>query len=272
MERRFRNMDLTQETIQAFLSEKAKKKLTAETLADYRRILLELEKFVLPTGKLQPDTLQQWKCAMQQEGILAERTISHRISVVNQYFAFLNERNWQVSVLCAEKRPEPFLERAEYVRLLQAAKKQGKEQLYFLMKTICVLGITTKELPALTIEWVAQGGGLLVHGKSQRMIYLPQTLQKELMGYCRRQKIETGSIFVTRRKTQLHRANINAAMKQLCAQANVSEEKINPRCLWKLQKDTMEQLQEKINRLLLQSYESLLEQENTYAAWEDVEL
>ena len=108
MERRFRNMDLTQETIQAFLSEKAKKKLTAETLADYRRILLELEKFVLPTGKLQPDTLQQWKCAMQQEGILAERTISHRISVVNQYFAFLNERNWQVSVLCAEKRPEPF--------------------------------------------------------------------------------------------------------------------------------------------------------------------
>ena len=49
---------------------------------------------------------------------------------------------------------QPELTRAEYLRLLKAAKLKKSERTYFIIKTICCGGVHVQEIPELTLEAV----------------------------------------------------------------------------------------------------------------------
>ena len=206
----------TKETIEAFLQEKMTSGNTPETIAEYRRILQKFQKELLPEEVLRENTLQQWKNTMQQEGKLAVRTINRRLAVVNQYLHFMGERNWQVSCMPLSDTAQTVLQRGEYIRLLQAAKQQKKEQLYFIIKSICTLGLHIWELPQMTVDFVKAGSGVFCGNEQERKVVIPRSFQRELVDYCKRNNMESGAIFRSQRGTNIHRITINAAMKQLC--------------------------------------------------------
>ncbi|WP_394267430.1 hypothetical protein [Anaerotignum sp.] len=258
----------TRESIEAFLQEKTDAGNKAETIAEYRRILLKFQHDFLPDDMIRKNTLQEWKSAMQQEGVLAVRTINRRLAVVNQYLEFMGERNWQVSCVPLEDTAQTVLQRSEYIRLLQAAKQQKKEQLYFIIKSICVLGLHIWELPELTVNIVKKGSGVFHSNGQERKIAIPKTFQRELLDYCKRNDILEGRIFRSQKGTDIHRITVNAAMKQLCQIADVAPEKANPRCLLRLYEQTQTQLQDNVAMLLLQYYDKLLEAEEMMTGWE----
>lgn len=263
---------LTVENINAFLQKKIEAGNKPETIAEYRRILLALRKWLLPDTTLHKETLQQWKEYMQEEKILAVRTINRRLTVINQFLNFAGERNWQVSCIRLEEVEKSVLSRGEYIRLLQAARQMNKEQIYFIMKTICVLGVSLREFPQVTVGFIKKGRGEITTGENVRKIVVPSGLQKELLAYCARNGIHQGPIFVAQRGGDLHRVAVNAAMKQLCHAAGVVPEKATPSCLRGLYERTQQELQENISMLLLQYYEKLLEADDVMAAWEGRDL
>lgn len=267
-----KEIKLTIESINAFLQKKAEAGNKPETIAEYRRILLALRKWMLPNTTLHKETLQQWKAHMQSEGNLAIRTINRRLAVINQFLDFAGERNWQVSCIRLEDGEKSVLSRGEYIRLLQAARKMNKEQIYFIMKTICVLGISLREFSQVTVGFVKKGRGEIEAGGNTRKIVVPSSLQKELLAYCARNGIRQGPIFVAQRGGELHRVVVNAAMKQLCQSAGVKPEKATPSCLRGLYERTQQELQENISIILLQYYEKLLEADDVTAAWEGRDL
>ena len=258
----------TRESLEAFLREKTDAGNKLETIAEYRRILLKFRQDFLRDDTLRKNTLQEWKTAMQEEGVLAIRTINRRLAVVNQYLDFMGERNWQVSCVPLGDTAQTVLQRSEYIRLLQAAKQQKKEQLYFIIKSICILGLRIWELSQMTVDFVKQGSGVFYGNEQERKIIIPQTFQQELLAYCKRNGITEGSLFRSQKGTNIHRITINTAMKQLCQMADVAPEKANPRCLLRLYEQTQNQLQDNVSMLLLQYYDKLLEAEKMMTGWE----
>lgn len=259
---------LTTDNINAFLQKKMEAGNKEETIAEYRRILFAFRKWLPSDAILEKESLQQWKVSMQAEGALAVRTINRRLTVGNQFMDFMGERNWQVSCIPLEDDEKPVLSRGEYIRLLQAARQMKKEQIYFIMKTICVLGVSVREFPQITVSLVKKGRGDIQIGGCSRRIDVPSSLQKELLAYCGRNKITKGPIFVSKRGGELHRVAVNMSMKQLCPMAGVASEKATPSCLRGLYEETQQKLRDNISFLLLQYYEKLLEADDVTAAWE----
>lgn len=78
-----------------------------------------------------------------------------------------------------------------------------------------------------------------------RVIVLPRSLTILLGDYCRRMNIRRGSVFITKNGRPVDRRNIWREMKQLCAGAGVTSEKVFPhnlrhlfaRCYYEKERD-----------------------------------
>lgn len=258
------------ETINTFLSMKEKIGLKKDTIVEYRRVLLHFREELLPDVELKPNTLLQWKEKMINEGKFSTRSINRSLAIINQFLNFVGERNWQVAGIHPNEVQMEPLRREEYIRLLQVAKKQNKEQIYFIMKTICVLGVSVRELPQITASFVQAGYGTILTDSKSRTVVIPIPLQSELLDYCNRKGIKEEPIFCSQRNKEIHRTVIISWMKQLCALADVKPEKANPRNLLKLYEQTQEELQKKVSFLIQQSYQKVLEAEDILIFAEEI--
>ena len=134
----------------------------------------------------------------------------------------------QRKIYCPEEKE---LTRAEYVRLVQAAKEKSSERLALLLETICATGIRVSELQYITAEAVAQGEAVVRCKGKTRTIFLPTALCKKLRRYAGKQQLRTGPVFVTRTGKPMNRSNIWREMKALCERANVPPSKVFPHSL-----------------------------------------
>lgn len=134
----------------------------------------------------------------------------------------------QRKIYCPEEKE---LTRAEYVRLVKAAKEKSSERLALLLETICATGVRVSELPFITAEAVEQGEATVKCKGKTRTIFLPAALCKKLRRYIQRQGIQTGPVFITRTGKPMNRSNIWREMKALCERAGVSPSKVFPHSL-----------------------------------------
>jgi len=141
------------------------------------------------------------------------------------------------------------LTKAEYERLLTAAKSKHNERLYLLMQTICSTGIRVSELRFITVEAVDRGIAEINCKGKRRQVFLPKELRKMLSQYLRSQKRKSGAVFVTKNGNPLDRSNIWSDMKKLCKSAGVSEKKVFPHNLRHLFARTFYSLQKDVVRL-----------------------
>lgn len=163
----------------------------------------------------------------------------------------------------AQSREEAELTRAEYLRLLQTAKRLGRERLYLLVKVFATVGLPVQHLPELTVE-AARQGAMRLDGRELR---LPEGLRRELLDYAQREHIRGGPVFVTRNDAPLDRSNVTRAIAQLCREAGVPERKGSPRCLRRLCRSTQDDIRAQMDRLARQTYDHLLETEQITAGW-----
>ena len=85
----------------------------------------------------------------------APASVNSVLSSLNALFIYLNWYDMKVKTLKIQKQifasKDKELTKAEYERLLAAAKSKNNEQLYYLMQTIASTGICISELSAISV-------------------------------------------------------------------------------------------------------------------------
>lgn len=243
------------------------KKITNELIKNFRRYLIEEEKATATVEKYIRDVnaFADWlgDKALDKETVLtykenltknyAPASVNSILASLNSFFTFNEWYHLRVKNLKIQRQifvnKDKELTKAEYERLLTAAKSKGNEQLYFLMQTICATGIRVSELRYITVESLkAQKAQINLKGK-MRVIIIPKELCKMLLQYSKEHKITNGSVFVSKNGKALDRSNIWKMMKALCESAGVSREKVFPHNLRHLFARTFYSLQKDIVRL-----------------------
>jgi len=156
-------------------------------------------------------------------------------SMIAAINAFLRFMGWvdccikqfkvQKKAFCSEEKE---LSKAEYIRLVNAAKEKGNERLNLILQTICGTGIRVSELQFITVEAVRKGEAVVSCKNKTRTVFIVRKLQKKLLNYIKTKGITTGCIFITKSGKPMSRCNIWREMKALCEQAGVSPDKVFP--------------------------------------------
>lgn len=242
--------------------------ITKKLIEKYKHFLIEEEKSPATLEKYMRDVkaffvwltgceLNKMAVIRYKEHLITEdyapSSVNSVLSSLNSFFEYNEWHGLKVKMLKIQKQifaeRSKELNKAEYERLLDAAKRKKNERLYCLMQTICASGIRVSEISAITIEAVrARQATIKCKGK-MRVVILPKDLCKMLTEYARRQKITSGPVFVTRTGKPLDRSTIWKMMKALCESAGVDKEKVFPHNLRHLFARTYYSIQKDIVRL-----------------------
>ena len=222
---------LSEELIDQFLLEKARKGRASDTVNGYRRHLLQFYQDLPERKEIGSGTLADWQATLMETGY-ATRTVNNWVSAVNSLMEFCGRRDLQVPDLpLPVDGTQPKLTRTEYLRLLSAARTLGKERAYLLVKVFARTGLMVRHLPYLTAETVEENRLMISFDGRRQGVYIPASLREELRDYIHRERISSGPVFVTRTGRQYNRAAVNAMIQGLARDARVPPEKCNPRCL-----------------------------------------
>lgn len=255
---------MTRESLEDFLDHLDEKGSSLDSLDTYRRKLNALYDFLGEDRRLGRNTLPRWRESLLEQGY-AEFTVNAFIYVANSYLNYVGLRDYQlVGLSRPTAHPVEDMTRAEYLRLLSTARLMENEQVYLLVKTFALTGISVQDLPKVTVEAVSEGAVPLERGG----LKIPAVLQDELLGFAKREGIAKGPIFVTKRERKpLGRTVVTMYIRQLCKQAQVPEEKGSPRQLRRLYQNTRREIEDNVSVLIQKEQERLLEAEQRFIGW-----
>ena len=243
------------------------KKITNELIQKFKEYLIDEEKSVATLDKYIRDvnTFMAWcenkelckslVLEYKQEIIekYAPASVNSIISSLNSFFAYNEWYDLKVKSIKIQKQifanKDKELTKAEYERLLKAAKSKNNQRLYYLMQTICSSGLRVSELKYVTTDAVRCGQATINCKGKMRIVILPKQLCKMLKDYIKENHIKSGSVFVSKNGKPLDRSNIWSDMKKLCESAGVSKDKVFPHNLRHLFARTYYSLQKDVVRL-----------------------
>ncbi len=197
------------------------------------------------------------QCVMEYKQMLGNTyAVASANSMIAALNCFLRFCGWhelcvkqfkiQRQAYCPEEKE---LTRAEYIRLVETAKKKRNERLNLIIQTICGTGIRVSELQYITVEALNRSEAVVnCKGKNRRIFIVPE-LKKKLLRYVKEQKISSGVIFITRNGKPVSRNNIWKEMKSLCEQAHVAPSKVFPHNLRHLFARTFYEIEKDIAKL-----------------------
>lgn len=195
------------------------------------------------------------------------------LSALNRFFSSVGWNDLRLGRLRVQRRllrsEARDLTRAEYGRLLSAARARRDPRLFLLLQTLCSLGLRVSELRSITVEAACAGYADLSSKGKQRRVLLPRALCRDLLAYCKEKDRASGPVFVTRSGRPIDRSNIWREMKSLCAAAHVSEKKVFPHNLRHLFARTFYERQKDIVRLADLLGHSSVETTRIYTACSD---
>ena len=243
------------------------KKVTNNLIKQFREYLFNEEKAITTIEKYIQDVVvfMTWMsgaevtkmAVLEYKQELTEKyapaSVNAKLSSLNSFFVFNEWYDCKVKALKIQKQifssKEKELTKAEYERLLLAAKHKKNQRLYYLMQTMCSTGIRVSELRFVTVDAVLNGQAYINCKGKMRVIILTNQLCKMLKDYIKQNKIISGSIFVTKTGKQLDRSNIWSDLKKLGEIAGVDKKKVFPHNFRHLFARTYYALQKDIVRL-----------------------
>lgn len=260
---------LSPERIEEYLGFYERQGYSAETLQGYRRKLEKLYADLPEDKTIYRGTLDRWRAKLLSEGY-APSTVNGFLTASNMFLEFIGCREYQAAEkVKPSSAPQPELTRTEYLRLLQAARLQGKEKVYLLVKLFATTPLNVQELSKVTVEAVREGSVTVVPNGVKTLVKFPKYLREELLSYAQREGRLSGPIFVTKEGNPVSRTYVSTILRQLCPSAQVREEKGNPRCLRRLYQSTLAGIEANVALLVEQAMERQLEMEQMSVGWEE---
>lgn len=197
-----------------------------------------------------PSTLEYKKKLCEK---YAPASVNAALAALNGFFAFKGWHDIRMKALKLQQQiftnKNKELTKAEYERLLNAAKNRKSQKLYYLMQTLCSTGIRISEPRFITVSAVKSGRATVNCKGKMRVMILPNELCKRLKRYMRDNNIKSGPVFVTGTGKPLDRSYIWKLLKALCKDAGVNKEKVFPHNFRHLFARTYYSLQKDIVRL-----------------------
>ena len=234
------------ERVRDYMTYLEQEERSVSTRKQYQRDIFHFLEYI-GERMLTKEAVLAYKEALQEEWLAA--TVNAKLAALNGFFRFLGREDLRVRRLKVQKRPflsrDKELTKAEYLRLLRAARNKENRRLMMILETICGTGIRVSELRFITAEAVRDGEAVIQLKGKTRVILIGGKLRKALKDYLRRNGIESGPIFITKNGNPLDRSNIWKMMKSLCKDAGVAPQKVFPhnlrhlfaRCFYKIDKD-----------------------------------
>ena len=242
---------LTSEATQTFKKYLREEEKSENTIEKYIRDVRAFMAFT-DGNEITKDTVIAYKNKLLSENY-AVRSINSMLASLNSLFAFLGWSDCRVKsikfqrqIYCSEDKE---LTKAEYTRLVNAAKQKGNGRLNLVLQTICGTGIRVSELQYITVEAVKSGEAVVSLKGKTRTVFIVKELRQKLLHYAKFQNICTGVIFVTRSGRPMSRTNIWREMKNLCEQAGVNPQKVFPHNLRHLFARTFYGIEKDISKL-----------------------
>ena len=241
---------ITNDSIEKFKNYLIDEEKASATQEKYMRDIKAFAKWALDS-KLDKRKVLDYKEFLVSK--FAPASVNSVLSSLNSFFEFNHWYDMKVKMLKIQKQifaqKDKELSKAEYERLLDAAKAKRNERLYLLMQTICSSGIRVSELQYITIEAIKIRKATINCKGKMRIVILPKELCRMLTEYAKTKKITSGPVFVSKTGKPLDRSNIWKMMKSLCEIAKVSKYKVFPHNLRHLFARTFYTLQKDIVRL-----------------------
>ena len=243
-------MNIISEKIKEFESYLKENERSNNTIEKYIRDITAFAEWI-KGADITKELVLEYKAYISQKYTVA--SVNSMLSSLNSFFDFAELPQYKVKTIkmqrtiFADERKE--LTKQEYEKLLSTAKDRGQHRLYMIMQTICALGLRVSELQYITVSAVRQGYARIDCKGKMRTVIMPCAICKMLTKYIKKNKITSGSIFVTKNGKPLDRSNIWSAMKALCREAGVSADKVFPHNLRHLFARTYYKLRKDIVRL-----------------------
>lgn len=221
---------ITQETVKAFSAHLKDEEKSKNTVEKYIRDVRSFAAFI-DGAEVTKEAVIAYKNKLMSENY-APKSINSMLASLNSLFVFLGWEECKIKSIKLQRQifyPEDKeLTKAEYLRLVDAASKNGNKRLNLILQTICATGIRVSELQYITVGAAKSGkANISLKGKT-RTILIVSKLQKKLLRYAAEQGIKSGAVFITKRGRPIDRTNIWREMKSLCAQARVNPQKVFP--------------------------------------------
>lgn len=198
------------------------------------------------------ETVAAWRDSLTAGGYTPV-TVNAMLAAVNVYQESIDNPGGKARPLKCQRRifadPNRELNRAEYFRLLDAARASGSKRTQLLLETICSTGIRVSELAYITAEAVRRRKASVRCKGKCREILLPAALCHRLARWCEKRHIRTGPVFLSRAGTPLSRVTVWKLFKALCARANVAWRKVFPHNLRHLFARTFYAIEKNISKL-----------------------
>ena len=236
--------------IREYLAHLREQERSPATVRKYAHDLQTLRTF-LAGKELTKTTLIEWKQTLLER--FAPASVNAMLAAVNGYLRYfgwselcVKPQKIQRSLFLEESRE---LTKADYARLVAAARGKEQERLSLVIQTICATGIRVSELKFITVEALQTGRAEIRNKGKLRLVFLPGKLRKLLKKYVQKQKKTAGAVFTTRTGKPLDRSNIWRDMKALCESAGVAKEKVFPHNLRHLFARTFYALEKDLSRL-----------------------
>ena len=222
------------------------------TIAKYLR---DTARFFAETGALSPPpkaAVAAWRDALAAKGY-APASVNAMLVAVNAYQDFCNNPAGKARPLKCQRRifceARRELSRAEYFRLLDAARRTGRKRTLLVLQTLCATGIRVSELRFITAEAVRKGRAAIRCKGKCREILLPHELCKRLERWCARHRVYTGPVFLGRSGQPLDRVTVWKMLKALCKPAGVARDKVFPHNLRHLFARTFYEIEKNLSKL-----------------------
>lgn len=220
---------VTKEHIEAYCAALHAAERAGSTIVKYRRELNQLAVWLAgrPTSQ---ERLTEWKAALAAQDY-APRTINAMLAAANGFFRYMG---WEIHLKLLKIQRRLFrdtareLSRAEYERLLTAAKDSGQERLALIMETLCATGIRISELRYMTVEASQTGQATITLKGKIRTILLSTKLCRKLLQYAKKHGMTSGEIFCTRSGRGISRRQVWHELKRLCKRSGVAASKVFP--------------------------------------------
>lgn len=201
------------------------------TIKKYMRDIEKLKNF-LGGRALNKELFIQYKEGLKQSGEFKVRSINSFLAAANHFCEVMGWSELRIKMIkvqsetfCPENKE---LTESEYKRLIDTAMARGDERLALIIQTLGSTGIRISELQYITVESLKTGMADIYNKGKVRKILYPSDLQKVLREFAIRMKIKSGSVFCTGSGKAVDRSNVWKAMKKLCREAGVNEEKVYP--------------------------------------------
>lgn len=214
-----------------------------------------LRRFFVETGAGQApgrEAVAAWRDSLSRKGY-TPATVNAMLAAVNDYQESIDNPAGKAKPLKRQRKifadPGRELSRAEYFRLLNAARETGNKRTQLLLETICSTGIRVSELQYITLEAVRRHKASIRCKGKCREILLPVELCHRLTRWCQRKHIHAGAVFLSRGGKPLSRVTVWKLLKALCERANVAWKKVFPHNLRHLFARTFYKIEKNLSKL-----------------------